>query len=116
MKNIAKIICIVLFLLSPAITKAQSKIDTTSFQVAGVCDMCKERIERAALLRGVKFAEWEKSSEQLTVIYRVDKVKLDEVHKSITSVGYDTDKVTASEEAYAKLPKCCRYRSGIEKH
>ncbi|NBC83772.1 MAG: hypothetical protein GVY19_10365 [Bacteroidetes bacterium] len=117
MKIIVNIIlAALLFVCSPALTQAQSKIDTTTFHVDGVCNTCKERIERAALLRGVKYVEWEKTSEQLTVVYRNDKVKPDDVHISIASIGHDTEKVKASDEAYSKLPDCCLYRSDIKKH
>ena len=34
---------------------------------------------------------------------------LDEIHQRIAAVGYDTDKIKANDEAYAKLDECCKY-------
>lgn len=96
--------------------KAAKEVITTSFSVKGVCGMCKERIENAALIKGVKLVEWNKEEQQLKVIYRADKVSIDDVHKALAAAGHSTDKVEATEEAYAKLPGCCGYDSGVKKH
>ncbi len=90
--------------------------DTISFHVSGVCGSCKQRIENAALIKGVKWAQWDIESQILTVIYRKDKVTPDAIHQSIALAGHDTDKVKATDEAYKKLPRCCAYRDGVEKH
>ncbi len=93
-----------------------SKVETTKFEVKGVCDMCKERIENAALLKGVKWVEWDKATDTLTVIYRKDKLDILDVHKSVAEVGHTTDKVDCNMEAYNKLPACCAYMGDVEKH
>ena len=47
-----------------------------SFEVNGVCKMCKARIEKTAFKqKGVKNAEWDINNHLLTVLY--DKSKLD---------------------------------------
>ena len=92
------------------------KTSTEKFIVKGNCTMCKERIENAALIRGVKFVEWDKMTNTLKVIYRTDKVSLDDVHKAIAEAGHDTEKVKAKDEVYNKLPACCLYRDGNGKH
>lgn len=102
---------------SPKATLTKKKeTRTIEFKVSGVCGMCKSRIENGALIKGVKFAEYDQDSSMLKVVYRTDKVTEDEIHKAVASVGHDTDKVEASDEAYAKLPGCCAYRGDIEKH
>ena len=45
--------------------------ETVEFEVSGVCKMCKERIENAALIKGVKFVEWSKESQKIKVIFIV---------------------------------------------
>lgn len=114
------LLIIVVFSLFPEITvmadKGKQKIDTTHFEVAGVCDMCKERIENAALIRGIKYVNWDKESDMLQVIYRTDKADIMDVHRSIAESGHATSKVPANEEAYRKLPGCCAYLDGAEKH
>ena len=106
----------VLFTVSLSAQEKESKVDTVKFEVKGNCGMCKERIENAALIKGVKWVEWDKATDTLTVIYRVDKVNLLDVHKSIAEVGHTTDKVECNIDAYNKLPACCAYMGDAEKH
>ncbi len=120
MKNIIKSIAIVaitsLYSINISAQEKQTKIDTAKFEVKGVCDMCKERIENAALIKGVKWVEWDKASDTLTVIYRKDKLDLIKVHNSIAEAGYTTEKVECNMDAYNKLPACCAYMGDVEKH
>lgn len=88
-----------------------SKLDTAEFKVAGACNMCKERIEDAALSKGVKNVEWNKESRILTVIYRSDKTAPEKVGKRLAGFGHDNEYFAATEASYKKLPKCCRYRT-----
>lgn len=94
----------------------KSKKETVEFKVEGVCNMCKTRIENAAYIKGVKFTEWNKETGVLKVIYNPQKVKLNDIHKSIADAGHTTDKIKATEESYKKLPKCCAYDDGVVKH
>ncbi len=97
--------------------KANKKeIVTSECPVSGLCVMCKERIENAALIRGVKLAEWDKESGILKVIYRSDKVSLDSIQAGVARAGHDTPLFKAPDEAYEKLPDCCAYRDGLQKH
>jgi len=91
-------------------------IDTAYFHVHGVCDMCKERIEHAATLRGVKKVNWHKESGMAELIFRIDKVSVEDVRNSIAEAGHDTGPYKANDESYKDLPGCCAYRSGMEKH
>ena len=120
MKTIIRSTVIILaFLLSASHVSAQEKdkkVETAKFVVKGNCNMCKDRIENAALIKGVKLVEWDKVTDTLTVIYRVDKVKLDDLHKAVAEVGHDTEKVKAKDEVYTKLPAGCLYRDGSSKH
>ncbi|SDX48475.1 Heavy-metal-associated domain-containing protein [Lutibacter oricola] len=109
MKKILLIIGILFISIS---TQAQEKKKNarTSFEVNGVCEMCKDRIEKATLkTKGVKFCSWSIETHQLSVIY--DQRKLDEltIHKNIAAVGHDTKKVKATDEAYNNLHHCCKY-------
>lgn len=116
MKTILSVIAITLFTFNSYSQEKSAKIDTIKFEVKGVCNMCKERIENAALIKGVKWAEWDKATDTLTVIYRTDKVEILNVHKSIAEVGHTTDKVECNMDAYNKLPACCAYMGDVEKH
>jgi len=110
------IISIITFLSFNSFAQKSSKIDTTKFEVKGVCDMCKDRIENAALIRGVKWVEWDKMTDTLTVIYRKDKIKILDVHESVAEVGHTTDQVECNMEAYNQLPACCAYMGDVKKH
>jgi hypothetical protein len=92
------------------------KVESASFKVYGLCGMCKERIENAALIKGVKFAEWNRETDILKVVFNPQKVKLEDIHIAIAAVGHDTDKVKADNTVYQKLPKCCAYRESNNKH
>ena len=92
------------------------KVETEEFKVEGVCGMCKDRIENAALIKGVKLATWDKETKMLTIIYKPGKVSVLDIHKSVAKAGHETDKAKANMEAYNKLPECCKYKDGAEKH
>ncbi len=89
---------------------------TTEFKVYGLCGLCKERIENAALIKGVKKAEWNKETGVLKVILNPEKVKPEDIHKAVAAAGHDTDLIKADDKIYKKLPKCCAYRDSNEKH
>ena len=71
------------------------KTETTEFKVYGLCGSCKERIENASLIKGVKWTEWNKETEILKVIYNPQKVKVEDIHKAVANVGHDTDLIKA---------------------
>lgn len=108
---------IVLMMMSSEDVNAQKSaskvVQTDSVFVAGVCDMCKERIENAALIKGVKKATWNKKNQYLTIIYKPSKVSLDKIEDEIVKAGHDTKSKTALDKNFDKLPACCDYRSGL---
>lgn len=107
MKNIL----IALTFLMTTITFSQNKNARASFEVDGVCTMCKERIEKACIkTKGVKSAIWDVNTHQLSLIYNEKKTSLDDIKKNILAVGHDLEDAKASDEAYASVHPCCRYR------
>lgn len=87
-----------------------------TIKVAGNCGLCEKRIEKAALKRGVKMAEWEKETGILTVYYKSNKISAQQIITSILEAGHDVEEQQAPDEAYNRLPACCRYREGTQKH
>ncbi|KAB2867497.1 MAG: cation transporter [Bacteroidales bacterium] len=83
---------------------------TESFKVAGNCDMCKTRIEKAAKVEGVTKASWDSEKQLLTVMYNPEKIKTDDIQKKVAEVGHDTEKFKADDKVYNKLPSCCKYQ------
>ncbi len=98
-----------LYFTSPA--NAQSKkVTVDTIHVHGICEMCKERIENAAYIKGVKNAKWDAQTSSLEVFYRTDKTSKEEICKSIANAGHDNDLIKATDEQYAKVHACCKYR------
>ncbi|HAW53124.1 MAG TPA: metal transporter [Flavobacteriales bacterium] len=89
---------------------AQKEVKTISIHVDGVCDMCKERIENALDVNGVKYAKWDKQSHDCEIMYRTDKITEEELHSLLNQAGHDTDKSRASDSAYEAVHDCCKYR------
>lgn len=94
-------------------TPAQSATDTTATTfVAGACDMCKTRIEKAALERkGVKSARWDQTTQLLTVSFNAEQVTLERILCRVADRGHDNDFEKAKDAVYNSLPSCCAYRS-----
>lgn len=97
--------------------KSNSKISEVTFQVDGVCKMCKARIEDAALrTSGVKLSEWNKDNKELTVVYKNTKTTEEEIQQSVANRGHETEMHKADSTAYEALPDCCKYKDGVKAH
>lgn len=97
-------------LLFTASNVSAQKIQKQSIKVYGNCDMCKERIESALDVKGIKLAKWDQETLMLEVVYRKDKISEAGIHQLLMAAGHDTQKGKASEEAYNGLHACCKYR------
>ncbi len=81
-----------------------------SFGVRGNCGMCKKTIEKAAnSVDGVAKATWDVDKKKIDVTFDDSKTDVTAIHNAIAASGYDTEKVSGSEEAYKGLPGCCQY-------
>ncbi len=79
--------------------------------VQGLCEMCKDRIEKTAKsVNGVTSASWDLKTKQLHLDFNPDKTSVDNVAKAIAASGHDTDKHKADNATYDALPACCKYR------
>lgn len=105
-----KMICIATLILLTGTIHAIAGSKKEEIRVSGNCDMCKKTIETASKsVDGVHTAEWNKQTKILTVHFDEEKTSSHKIQKAISDAGYDTEKFRASEEAYKKLPSCCRY-------
>ncbi len=102
-----------LLLLVASFIKPPTK-ENTSFKVSGTCEMCKDRIENALDVKGVRSATWDVNTQMVTVTYNPRKLQVKQLHNLVAIAGHDTELVKASEQAYADLPECCMYRSGAK--
>lgn len=90
---------------------AQNKNARASLEVDGVCLMCKDRIEKACITtKGVKSAVWNVETHELKLIFDERKTDLKTIQESILAVGHDTEELVATDEAYASVHACCKYR------
>jgi len=91
-------------------SKVHSGAAHAMIQVSGNCDMCKERIEDAALsVAGVSSAKWSADKQELHVNYQSNKANTDKIQKAIAGVGHDTEKYKAADDVYNALHECCQY-------
>jgi copper chaperone CopZ len=112
----SKFIFSIIFVCITLVLSAQSKDQTITIMVPGICEMCKARIESAAMdVAGVKKAEWDVKTDTLVLVgsAKMDKQK---VADALAKAGYRSELSGADPKAYQKLPACCQYDSGLEKH
>ncbi|WP_437920886.1 TonB-dependent receptor domain-containing protein [Sphingobacterium sp. LRF_L2] len=83
--------------------------NTITFEVGGNCGLCKQRIEKAAKIKGVSEASWDPSSGNATVTFNPTKTSSTDIKQAIADVGHDTDEIAAKDEIYAQLHECCLY-------
>lgn len=92
--------------------KAQEKkknYEEVQIQTSAVCGMCEERIEgNIAYEKGVKKVEMDNETKIVTVGYDPRKTDTDKIRTAISNLGYDADGIAANQEAYNKLPGCCK--------
>jgi periplasmic mercuric ion binding protein len=88
----------------------QTGVKTETFTVRGNCDDCKERIENAADIKGVKLTKWDADKQVATVTYDPSKTDVRKVQQAIANGGYDAGDIKAPAKAYNRLPDCCKYR------
>lgn len=117
MKTILSFLLTAMMLVSGTQSFAQGrKAVIATFWVGGVCEMCKERIERAVDVPGVKAASYTLENHQLTVTYLPKKITEEKLHELLNKAGHDTAKSSASDEAYKKVHGCCKYREHTHNH
>ncbi|PWV49006.1 heavy-metal-associated domain-containing protein [Chitinophaga sp. S165] len=86
-------------------TLVTAKINTPTVQ----CEQCKNRIERyLSREEGVQSSKVDFKKGITTVKFFSDRTNIENVKTAIANAGYDADNVTAEEEAYKKLPTCCK--------
>ena len=105
-----KYILLFLFFISATISAKNEKNKKSNFEVIGNCEICKKRIEKAALsLKGVKMATWDIPSNILSVTYNSNKISPDKIESAVADVGHDTPSFKAPDNVYNELPMCCIY-------
>ena len=86
-----------------------NKIKKIKFQVNGVCEMCKNRIETALDVKGIRLADWNIKTKLCRVKFNSEVISENDIHKLISGVGHDTPTCRAKDTDYNNLYHCCRY-------
>lgn len=110
MKNI--IVTLMVFMVGISLHAQEKKNKNAKYdiEVNGNCEMCKKRIEKAALsVKGVKSAVWHADHQDMHLVLDENKCTLQQVHEAVAKVGHDTGKIKATDEAYNDLHSCCKF-------
>jgi len=114
MKSIILIAAAVL--LSNSASRAQiSNAKTDTVKVYGDCGMCETTIEKVGSKKKKYQTDWDVDTRMAVIIYDSKKTDLDAILKNIALSGYDNIKYLAPDDAYDKLPGCCKYKREAKK-
>lgn len=109
--NLLRLLSAVVLMCLTQIAWSQEHHEIT---VNGLCGMCKDRIETTAKnVIGVNTAEWNMDTKKLNVKVNPDFFEINDLHQALADVGHDTELIKASDEAYANLHSCCKYRDEL---
>jgi copper chaperone CopZ len=110
MKKLVVFVLVCLFSLTVVAQEKKSKNKKVVIKVAGNCEMCEKRIEKAAFsVKGVKSAEWHVDCQDIHLVIDETKCSAEDVAKAIAAAGHDTGAVKAEDSVYEKLHGCCNY-------
>jgi copper chaperone CopZ len=81
------------------------KLSTPTVQ----CEMCKKKIETYLdRYDGVTMINVNYKRKETTIKYLTDRINEEEIKTAIANAGYDAGDITANEDSYKRLPKCCK--------
>lgn len=114
--NFLRILLITITLPVLAFGQANKTDSTASIYVNGVCAQCKQRIEKAFKIKGVRSASWTVATKMLAVTYDPSFITIQKIHQRAAAIGHDTELEKAKDDVYTALPDCCHYReiAGVE--
>ena len=73
------------------------------------CDKCKERIENfLGREDGMISVKVDLKKKTVAVSWYTDRTNIENIKTDIANLGYDADEITANEDSYKRLPKCCK--------
>ena len=110
MKNILMLALIVAGTISTGFAQQKKGLQTVTISTpTAQCQMCKQRIEKYMTREdGVTKVNVDHKKKQTKVTFYAERTNIENIKTAIANAGYDADDVTANEESYEKLPKCCK--------
>ena len=110
MKIVISGILVMLAVYTGSAQEVKSKNAKIEFHVSGNCEMCKKRIEKAALsVSGVKSSDWHMDCGTLYLIVNEQKTDVTTIQKAIAAVGHDAGEFKTTKVVYDSLHSCCQY-------
>jgi periplasmic mercuric ion binding protein len=103
-------ILVFLFMTNPVhAQEKRKKTETVEIKSSVICGMCEDRVTKGlAFERGVTKVDVNLKEQIITVDYRTKRTSPKKIKEAITKLGHDADEMEADEEAYEKLPACCK--------
>ena len=91
-------------------SQVKKAVQTVTIKTPTVqCETCKKRIEEYMIREsGVQKVTVDYKRKTTKVTFVTDRTNIENIKTAIANVGYDADDVTANEESYKELPKCCK--------
>ena len=110
MKKLLLLAIAVMGITTFASAQAKKGVQTVTIQTPTVqCESCKKRIEDYLKREdGVQKATVDFKKHVTKVTFVAERTNIENVKAAIANAGYDADDVKADDEAYKKLPKCCK--------
>ena len=78
-----------------------------------LCEDCQLRLEEYLRREpGISSIKVDYKKKITTITYLTDRNNIEQLKTAISNAGFDADDVAADEDAFKKLPKCCRTGDG----
>lgn len=105
-----RIIILLVLIAGGMSVNAQNKNEAKAeIKSSVICPMCQRTIEYdMTFQKGVKSVEVNLDNKTIEIFYNPKKTNLDQLRKRITQIGYNADSLKRDNDAYLKLPDCCR--------
>ena len=110
MKKLTLLTVTMTMIVSLGFGQAKKAILTATIKTPTVqCEECKKRIEDYLKReQGVQKAVADYRKKTVKVTYYTNRTNIENIKTAIANAGFDADDVTANEEAYKRLPTCCK--------
>jgi len=91
-------------------SQVKKAVQTVTIKTPTVqCGMCKKTIEEYMIREtGVQKVAVDYKKKLTKVTFVTDRTNIENIKTGIANTGYDADDVTANEQSYKELPKCCK--------
>jgi copper chaperone CopZ len=84
------------------------KSHTIQIKTSVICDCHGDLINKLNYTKGIVFAELDLKTSIVTVKYKTKVISDYQIHQIISNMGYHAGEMERNENAFNKLPKCCK--------